>query len=197
MGRQIICSFQSILSGIFKQKCQTLPSSSSSSWIFYSSSCTCCFRITKHLCSCLILSLALSSGLLVTGGTVQGLISDFMGKRAPVLAVSLALAMGALVGYSREYMHIIKQLVLKTQFTGNDSVSLPLRLPERPVDKRCAVGSHWLLHRRSVQYDQLRHICRPGETGGSEGQPGGSGYCYWYSGWNWEYRSCWGTGKQK
>uniref|UniRef100_A0A3P8TC47 Sugar phosphate exchanger 3 n=1 Tax=Amphiprion percula TaxID=161767 RepID=A0A3P8TC47_AMPPE len=34
-------------------------------------------------------------------GTVQGLISDFMGKRAPVLALSLALAMGALVGYSR------------------------------------------------------------------------------------------------
>uniref|UniRef100_A0A4W6FKG9 Sugar phosphate exchanger 3 n=2 Tax=Lates calcarifer TaxID=8187 RepID=A0A4W6FKG9_LATCA len=36
----------------------------------------------------------------IIGGTVQGLISDFMGKRAPVLAVSLALAMGALVGYS-------------------------------------------------------------------------------------------------
>uniref|UniRef100_A0A671VFT1 Sugar phosphate exchanger 3 n=1 Tax=Sparus aurata TaxID=8175 RepID=A0A671VFT1_SPAAU len=37
----------------------------------------------------------------IIGGTVQGLISDFMGKRAPVLATSLALAMGALVGYSR------------------------------------------------------------------------------------------------
>uniref|UniRef100_A0A8C2XVE3 Sugar phosphate exchanger 3 n=1 Tax=Cyclopterus lumpus TaxID=8103 RepID=A0A8C2XVE3_CYCLU len=36
----------------------------------------------------------------IIGGTVQGLISDFMGKRAPVLAVSLLLAMGALVGYS-------------------------------------------------------------------------------------------------
>ncbi|XP_054480467.1 sugar phosphate exchanger 3 [Anoplopoma fimbria] len=36
----------------------------------------------------------------IIGGTVQGLISDLMGKRAPVLAVSLALAMGALVGYS-------------------------------------------------------------------------------------------------
>ncbi|KAM8908454.1 sugar phosphate exchanger 3 isoform 1-T1 [Spinachia spinachia] len=36
----------------------------------------------------------------ILGGTVQGLISDFMGKRAPVLAISLALAMGALVGYS-------------------------------------------------------------------------------------------------
>uniref|UniRef100_A0A8C4GWU4 Sugar phosphate exchanger 3 n=1 Tax=Dicentrarchus labrax TaxID=13489 RepID=A0A8C4GWU4_DICLA len=36
----------------------------------------------------------------IIGGTVQGLISDFMGKRAPVLAISLALAMGALVGYS-------------------------------------------------------------------------------------------------
>ncbi|KAA8580052.1 hypothetical protein FQN60_005587 [Etheostoma spectabile] len=36
-----------------------------------------------------------------SGGTVQGLISDCMGKRSPVLAMSLALAMGALVGYSR------------------------------------------------------------------------------------------------
>ncbi|CAB1412357.1 unnamed protein product [Pleuronectes platessa] len=37
----------------------------------------------------------------IIGGTVQGLISDCMGKRAPVLALSLAVAMGALVGYSR------------------------------------------------------------------------------------------------
>uniref|UniRef100_A0A7N8X933 Sugar phosphate exchanger 3 n=1 Tax=Mastacembelus armatus TaxID=205130 RepID=A0A7N8X933_9TELE len=37
----------------------------------------------------------------IIGGTVQGLISDCMGKRAPVLSLSLALAMGALVGYSR------------------------------------------------------------------------------------------------
>ncbi|XP_026859703.1 sugar phosphate exchanger 3 isoform X2 [Electrophorus electricus] len=36
----------------------------------------------------------------IIGGTVQGLISDFLGKRAPVLCVSLLLAMGALVGYS-------------------------------------------------------------------------------------------------
>uniref|UniRef100_A0A8C8EPK6 Sugar phosphate exchanger 3 n=1 Tax=Oncorhynchus tshawytscha TaxID=74940 RepID=A0A8C8EPK6_ONCTS len=36
----------------------------------------------------------------IIGGTIQGLISDCMGKRAPVLAVSLLLAMGALVGYS-------------------------------------------------------------------------------------------------
>ncbi|CAK6949838.1 sugar phosphate exchanger 3 [Scomber scombrus] len=36
----------------------------------------------------------------IIGGTLQGLISDFMGKRAPVLAISLALAMGALIGYS-------------------------------------------------------------------------------------------------
>ncbi|XP_041819683.1 sugar phosphate exchanger 3 [Chelmon rostratus] len=36
----------------------------------------------------------------IIGGTVQGLISDFMGKRSPVLAASLALAMAALVGYS-------------------------------------------------------------------------------------------------
>uniref|UniRef100_A0A3Q3CIV6 Sugar phosphate exchanger 3 n=1 Tax=Haplochromis burtoni TaxID=8153 RepID=A0A3Q3CIV6_HAPBU len=37
----------------------------------------------------------------IIGGTFQGLISDFMGKRAPVLVVSLMLAIGALVGYSR------------------------------------------------------------------------------------------------
>ncbi|KAL6459949.1 hypothetical protein MHYP_G00317080 [Metynnis hypsauchen] len=36
----------------------------------------------------------------IIGGTVQGLISDFLGKRAPVLSVSLLLAMCALVGYS-------------------------------------------------------------------------------------------------
>uniref|UniRef100_A0A8C2CRI8 Sugar phosphate exchanger 3 n=2 Tax=Cyprinus carpio TaxID=7962 RepID=A0A8C2CRI8_CYPCA len=36
----------------------------------------------------------------IVGGTVQGLISDVLGKRAPVLAISLLLAMGALVGYS-------------------------------------------------------------------------------------------------
>ncbi|KAJ8262039.1 hypothetical protein GJAV_G00161390 [Gymnothorax javanicus] len=36
----------------------------------------------------------------IVGGTVQGLISDLLGKRAPVLAVSLLLAMGALVGFS-------------------------------------------------------------------------------------------------
>ncbi|KAM6895871.1 sugar phosphate exchanger 3 [Xenentodon cancila] len=37
----------------------------------------------------------------IIGGTVQGLVSDFMGKRSPVLAFSLVMAMGALVGYSR------------------------------------------------------------------------------------------------
>lgn len=37
------------------------------------------------------------------GGTVQGLISDMLEKRAPVLAISLILAVGSLFGYSREY----------------------------------------------------------------------------------------------
>uniref|UniRef100_H3DMF8 Sugar phosphate exchanger 3 n=1 Tax=Tetraodon nigroviridis TaxID=99883 RepID=H3DMF8_TETNG len=37
----------------------------------------------------------------IIGGTVQGLISDVMGKRAPVVIVSLLLAIGALWGYSR------------------------------------------------------------------------------------------------
>lgn len=36
----------------------------------------------------------------IVGGTVQGLISDLLGKRAPVIALSLLVAMGALVGYS-------------------------------------------------------------------------------------------------
>ncbi|XP_031438934.1 sugar phosphate exchanger 3 [Clupea harengus] len=36
----------------------------------------------------------------IIGGTVQGLISDVLGKRAPVIALSLLMAMGALVGYS-------------------------------------------------------------------------------------------------
>ncbi|XP_077195945.1 sugar phosphate exchanger 3 [Paroedura picta] len=37
----------------------------------------------------------------IIGGTIQGLISDVLQKRAPVLAVSLILAVGALFGYSR------------------------------------------------------------------------------------------------
>lgn len=41
--------------------------------------------------------------LLASGGTALGLLSDWMGKRAPVVTCSLVLAMGALVGYSREY----------------------------------------------------------------------------------------------
>lgn len=48
-------------------------------------------------------SLILALISLVSGGTIQGLISDFMGKRAPVVVVSLLLAIGALWGYSREY----------------------------------------------------------------------------------------------
>ncbi|XP_030885695.1 sugar phosphate exchanger 3 isoform X4 [Leptonychotes weddellii] len=44
-------------------------------------------------------------GLLVSpeeiGGTLQGFISDILQKRAPVLALSLLLAVGSLVGYSR------------------------------------------------------------------------------------------------
>ena len=37
------------------------------------------------------------------GGTIQGLISDVLQKRAPVLATSLLFAVGSLFGYSREY----------------------------------------------------------------------------------------------
>ncbi|XP_036616139.1 sugar phosphate exchanger 3 [Trichosurus vulpecula] len=37
----------------------------------------------------------------IIGGTLQGFISDMLQKRSPVLAVSLLLAVGSLVGYSR------------------------------------------------------------------------------------------------
>ncbi|KAM9705022.1 sugar phosphate exchanger 3 [Menidia menidia] len=37
----------------------------------------------------------------ILGGTVLGLVSDCLGNRAPVLVLSLVLAMGALLGYSR------------------------------------------------------------------------------------------------
>lgn len=37
----------------------------------------------------------------IIGGTVLGLVSDCMGKRAPAVSASLMMAMGALVGYSR------------------------------------------------------------------------------------------------
>ncbi|MBN3290426.1 SPX3 protein, partial [Polypterus senegalus] len=36
----------------------------------------------------------------IIGGTVQGLISDMLHKRAPVLAISLILAIGSVIGYS-------------------------------------------------------------------------------------------------
>ncbi|XP_051976982.1 sugar phosphate exchanger 3 isoform X1 [Xyrauchen texanus] len=36
----------------------------------------------------------------IVGGTMLGFVSDLLGKRAPVLAISLLLAMGSLVGYS-------------------------------------------------------------------------------------------------
>lgn len=42
------------------------------------------------------------------GGTLQGFISDVLQKRAPVLALSLLLAIGSLVGYSREYLLAIQ-----------------------------------------------------------------------------------------
>lgn len=41
------------------------------------------------------------------GGTLQGFVSDVLQKRAPVLALSLFLAVGSLVGYSREYSFVI------------------------------------------------------------------------------------------
>lgn len=44
---------------------------------------------------------------MLEGGTLQGFISDVLQKRAPVLALSLFLAVGSLVGYSREYSFVI------------------------------------------------------------------------------------------
>uniref|UniRef100_A0A8D2CVN1 Sugar phosphate exchanger 3 n=1 Tax=Sciurus vulgaris TaxID=55149 RepID=A0A8D2CVN1_SCIVU len=40
----------------------------------------------------------------IIGGTLQGFISDILQKRAPVLALSLLLAVGSLVGYSRFFI---------------------------------------------------------------------------------------------
>nr|KAF6419409.1 solute carrier family 37 member 3 [Rousettus aegyptiacus] len=40
----------------------------------------------------------------IIGGTLQGFISDVLQKRAPVLALSLLLAIGSLVGYSRFFI---------------------------------------------------------------------------------------------
>lgn len=42
------------------------------------------------------------------GGTIQGLISDVLQKRAPVLAISLLFAVGSLFGYSREYAFAVQ-----------------------------------------------------------------------------------------
>uniref|UniRef100_A0ABI7YJ63 Sugar phosphate exchanger 3 n=1 Tax=Felis catus TaxID=9685 RepID=A0ABI7YJ63_FELCA len=40
----------------------------------------------------------------IIGGTLQGFVSDVLQKRAPVLALSLLLAVGSLVGYSRFFI---------------------------------------------------------------------------------------------
>lgn len=60
----------------------------------------------------------------IIGGTIQGLISDFMGKRSPVLALSLLFAMGALVGFSHSPNdQVINAVLLATTgfFTGGPS----------------------------------------------------------------------------
>lgn len=127
------------------------------------------------------------------GGAIQGLISDFMGKRAPVVIVSLVLAIGALWGYSREYKSLGK---LWSQNKLELFFFLCLfRLAQWPGDKCSPLGQHWLLHRRSVCHDQLRHICRPGQTGSSAGEPGSFGHCHRNRGWNWEHRSSCRTGE--
>ncbi|XP_053505912.1 sugar phosphate exchanger 3 [Ictalurus furcatus] len=60
----------------------------------------------------------------IIGGTVQGLISDLLGKRAPVLCISLLLAMLALVGYSHSpNKQIVNGVLLATTgfFIGGPS----------------------------------------------------------------------------
>ncbi|KAJ0057392.1 hypothetical protein NL108_006087, partial [Boleophthalmus pectinirostris] len=60
----------------------------------------------------------------IIGGTIQGLISDFMGKRSPVLALSLLFAMGALGGFSHSPNNqVINAVLLATTgfFTGGPS----------------------------------------------------------------------------
>lgn len=51
---------------------------------------------------------------MLVGGTLQGFISDVLQKRAPVLALSLFLAVGSLVGYSREYFFAIASVKVGT-----------------------------------------------------------------------------------
>ncbi|XP_072309330.1 sugar phosphate exchanger 3 [Eucyclogobius newberryi] len=60
----------------------------------------------------------------IIGGTIQGLISDLMGKRAPVLALSLLCAMGALGGFSQSPNNQLINAVLLAItgfFTGGPS----------------------------------------------------------------------------
>ncbi|CAG12141.1 unnamed protein product, partial [Tetraodon nigroviridis] len=69
-------------------------------------------------------------------------------------------------------------------------------LAQRPGGKRRPPGQRWLLHRRPVRHDQLRHICRPGQTGSSAGQPGSVGHCHRNRGRNREHRSSCRTGEE-
>uniref|UniRef100_A0A8D0GFN3 Sugar phosphate exchanger 3 n=1 Tax=Sphenodon punctatus TaxID=8508 RepID=A0A8D0GFN3_SPHPU len=57
----------------------------------------------------------------IIGGTIQGLISDVLQKRAPVLVFSLILAIGSLLGYSREYSSHSVLLAVSGFFIGGPS----------------------------------------------------------------------------
>ncbi|KAG2460024.1 SPX3 protein, partial [Polypterus senegalus] len=58
----------------------------------------------------------------IIGGTVQGLISDMLHKRAPVLAISLILAIGSVIGYSRADQTNLPQKVTRNTEQENHPV---------------------------------------------------------------------------
>ncbi|XP_034019660.1 sugar phosphate exchanger 3 [Thalassophryne amazonica] len=81
----------------------------------------------------------------IIGGSVQGLISDWMGKRAPVLAVSLAVAMGSLVGYSRSPNdQLINAVLLATTgfFIGGPSNMISSAISADLGKQEAIRGSH-------------------------------------------------------
>ncbi|XP_015264795.1 PREDICTED: sugar phosphate exchanger 3 [Gekko japonicus] len=72
----------------------------------------------------------------IVGGTIQGLISDMLQKRAPVLAISLILAVGSLFGYSRSPNNKVINAVIMA-VTGKRSTSPSSMLS---AAEQCMVG---------------------------------------------------------
>uniref|UniRef100_A0A8C5HUF5 Sugar phosphate exchanger 3 n=1 Tax=Gouania willdenowi TaxID=441366 RepID=A0A8C5HUF5_GOUWI len=107
----------------------------------------------------------------IIGATVQGLISDLMGKRAPVLALSLALAMGALVGYSRSPNdQVINAVLLATTgfFIGGPSGMISSAISADLGRQEAVRGSQEALATVTGIVDGT------GSIGAAAGQTGGS-----------------------